>query len=238
MGRKRISAGVVGLLAAWPLVSACGSAAPPAEAPPPPVVVTPAPPPEEPKADPYEALAYEGYLWGFAIVENYKAIYAYSVNTSGPEYKGPFNKISNTARVYTPDDKAIVTPNSDTPYSFVVLDLRAEPQILSVPAVEKNRYYSLQFIDGYTHNFAYVGTRATGNKPGRYLVAGPSFKGQKPAGVDQVIQSETELVLVAYRTQLFNEKDIEQVKRVQAGYLVTPLHKFAKTPAPRARAPA
>jgi hypothetical protein len=181
-----------------------------------------------------EALGSDGFLWGYAIVENYKAIYAYSVNPQSPEYKAPFNKISNVARVYTPADKAIVTPNSDTPYSSLVLDLRAEPQVLSVPAVERNRYYSLQFVDGYTHNFAYVGTRATGNKAGRYLVAGPSFKGEKPAGIDRMIQSETDFVFVVYRTQLFNQRDIEGVKRVQAGYLVTPFHEFAKTAAPPA----
>ena len=184
-----------------------------------------------------EALGFDAYLWGFAIVENYKAIYAYNVNTGGPEYKGPFNQLSSSARVYTPADKAIITPNSDTPYGFATLDLRAEPQLLSVPAVEKNRYYSLQFVDAYTHNFAYVGTRTTGNKPGRYLVTGPSFKGQKPEGVDQVLSAESDFVLVLYRTQLFNPQDIERVKKVQAGYLVTPLHEITKSPPPPAAPP-
>ena len=224
-----------------PLVSACGSSAPPAEAPPPPPTpvteasTIPAAPPNA-KAVELEALGFDAYLWGFAIVENYKVIYAYNVNTSGPEYKGPLNRLSSAARVYTPADKAVVTPNSDTPYGFVTLDLRAEPQVFTVPAVEKNRYYSLQFIDAYTHNFAYVGTRTTGNKPGRYLVAGPSFRGPKPAGVDQMFTAESELALVAYRTQLFNPQDIENVKKVQAGYLVTPLHELTKSPAPPAPA--
>ncbi len=185
----------------------------------------------------FEALGFDAYLWGFAIVENYKAVYAYNVNTSGPEYKGPFNKLSSSARVYTPADKAVITPNSDTPYGFLTLDLRAEPQILGVPAVEKNRYYSLQFVDAYTHNFAYVGTRTTGNKPGRYLVTGPSFKGPKPEGVDQVFPAESEFVLVLYRTQLFNPQDIEKVKKVQAGYSVTPLHELTKSPPPPASPP-
>jgi hypothetical protein len=191
----------------------------------------------DPRTAELQALGSDGYLWGYAIVENYKAIYAYNVNATGPEYKGPFNKLSSTARVYTPADKAVITPNSDTPYSFVTLDLRAEPQVLTVPAIDKNRYYSLQFVDSYTHNFAYVGTRATGNRAGRYLLAGPSFRGPTPTGIDQVIRSETELAMVVYRTQLFGEKDIEQVKKVQAGYLVTPLHEFTKT-APPAPAPA
>ena len=198
------------------LGSGCGpiepATSPETVAPPSPPGAPPAPerePEPGPSAAELEALGRDGYLWGYAIVENYKAIFEYSVNTRGPEYKGPFNKVANTTRVYTPADKAVITPNSDTPYSFAVLDLRTEPMVVSVPAVEKNRYYSVQFVDGYTHNFAYVGTRATGNKLGKYLVVGPGYKGEKPAGIDQVLQSETQLVLALFRTQLFNEDDLE-----------------------------
>jgi hypothetical protein len=237
--RTSIAAAVI---AGLPLALACAASQPapvaPPPAPPEPVAVAPAPEPEQhPTAAELEALGQDGYLWGFAIVENYKAVYAYNVNSSGPEYKGALNKISNTARVYTPADKAIVTPNSDTPYSFVTFDLRAEPQVITLPPIEKNRYYAVQFVDLNTHNFAYVGTRATGNAGGRYLVAGPNWKGEKPAGIDQVIQSETELALGLYRTQLFNERDLERVQKIQSGYLVAPLHEYAKTAAP-APAPA
>jgi hypothetical protein len=83
------------------------------------------------------------------------------VDRRSPEFKESWNKLVNNARVYTPADKAIQTPNSDTPYSYVGADLRAEPLVFTVPAIEKDRYYSLQFIDMYTFNFAYVGGRAT-----------------------------------------------------------------------------
>jgi hypothetical protein len=125
-----------------------------------------------------------------------------------PEFKVPWNTLSNTARVYTPDDKAIQTPNSDTPYSFLGADLRAEPLVLTVPAIEEGRYYSLQFIDMYTFNFAYVGSRATGNDRGNFLLAGPDWKGETPPGIKSVIRTETEFAFVLYRTQLFNSGDI------------------------------
>jgi hypothetical protein len=85
--------------------------------------------------------------------------YSFFVERGNPEFKASWNSLSNTARVYTPDDTAIQTPNSDTPYSFLGADLRAEPLVLTVPTIEKERYYSLQFIDLYTFNFAYVGRR-------------------------------------------------------------------------------
>ena len=56
--------------------------------------------------------------------------------------------------VFTPNDKAIQTPNSDTPYSTVGADLRSEPLVLTVPTMGDGRSYSLQFIDMYTFNFA------------------------------------------------------------------------------------
>ena len=133
-----------------------------------------------------------------------------------------------------PDDKAIQTPNSDTPYSYVGAALRAEPIVLTVPAVEKGRYYSLQFIDMYTFNFAYVGSRATGNGAGSYLLAGLKWKGEKPNEIRQVIPCETEFAFALYRTQLFNPGDIENVKKIQAGYKVQTLSQFLGKAAPAA----
>jgi len=179
-------------------------------------------------------IAKDAYVYGFPLVDSYRIQYSYFENRDDPEYKGPWNQIHNTARVYTPDDKAIQTPNSDTPYSALGADLRSEPLILSFPRVEPNRYFSAQFVDAYTFNFAYVGTRATGNDGGLYLLAGPGWKGEKPDGVKAIIQSETEFAFVLYRTQLFRPTDIDNVKRIQSGYEVQPLSRYLGKPAPPA----
>jgi hypothetical protein len=102
----------------------------------------------------------EAYVYGFPMVDSYRIQHSYFVDRAHPEYKGAWNQPHSVARVFTPRDKAIQTPNSDTPYTFLGADLRAEPLVISVPAVPKSRYYSLQFIDMYTHNFAYVGSRS------------------------------------------------------------------------------
>ena len=180
------------------------------------------------------AIAKDATIYGFPLVDSYRIQYSYFVDRGGPEYKATWNTLVNNARVYTPDDKAVQTPNSDTPYSFIGADLRAEPLVFTVPAVEKGRYYSLQFIDMYTFNFAYVGSRATGNGPGSYLLAGPNWNGTKPANIKAVIRSETDFALVIYRTQLFNPGDIENVKKIQEGYKVQTLSQFLHRPAPDA----
>jgi hypothetical protein len=179
------------------------------------------------------AIAREAYVW-LPDAGQLPVQHAYFVDTVNKEYKGPWNKLVNTPRVYTPEDKAVQSPNSDTPYSMVALDLRAEPMVLTVPAVEKGRYYSIQLIDAYTYNFDYIGSRATGNGAGNYLVAGPGWKGDTPKGINRVIQSETQLVLGVYRTQLFNPADLDKVKKIQAGYKVQPLSVFLGTRPPPA----
>ena len=183
------------------------------------------------------AIAKEAYIYGFPLVDSYRVQYAYFVDRAGSEYKGPWNQIVNNARLATPEDRAIQTPNSDTPYSFIGADLRTEPLVLSVPAVDRDRYYSVQFVDMFTFDFAYVGTRTTGNGAARFLLAGPRWKGSRPSGVKSVVRSETDFVFVIYRTQLFNPGDLENVKKIQAGYTVQTLSAFLGKPAPRPAPP-
>jgi hypothetical protein len=183
------------------------------------------------------AIAKEAYIYGFPIVDSYRIQHAYFVDTGNREYKAPWNTLVNTPRVYTPADKAVQTPNSDTPYSFAGLDLRAEPMVFTVPPIEKERYFSVQLIDAYTFNFDYIGSRTTGNDGGSYLIAGPGWKGATPKGIKKAFRSETEFVLPVIRTQLFNPADLDHVKKVQAGYKLQPLSAFLGQSAPPAAPP-
>ena len=176
----------------------------------------------------------EAYVYGFPMVMNYGIMYAYFVDRNSGQFKAPFNQLYNEARVFTPKDTAIVTPNSDTPYSFVGMDLRAEPLVFSVPKIEKSRYYVIQLIDMYTHNYGYLGSRSTGNDAGCYMVAGPNWKGQTPPGIKKVIHCETQFSLAGYRTQLFGPEDMPNVVKVQSGYKVQTLSQFLKQSPPKA----
>lgn len=185
-------------------------------------------------ATPGEArdIAREAYIYAFPMIDNYRVFYAYFIEKENPEFKAPFNQIRNIPKVFTPEDKAIQTPNSDTPYSMLGMDLRAEPLVLTIPAIEKERYFSVQLIDLYTFNFDYISPRTSGNEGGNFLIAGPDWKGEVPAGIKKVIHSETQFVLAAFRTQLFHPSDIDNVKKVQAGYKVQTLSGFLGKPEP------
>ncbi len=191
--------------------------------------------PGELTTDEATAIAAEAYVYGFPMVMNYKTMYQYVIDETSPEYKGPFNHLGCVARVFTPDDKAVVTPNADTPYCMFWIDVRAEPMVLTVPEMEPERFYHFQFIDLYTHNFAYVGTLTTGNGAGTYLIAGPDWEGEKPEGIADVIRSETGFVFNVTRTQLFGPDDLATVKRIQDSYGLQPLSAFLGTEAPPAQ---
>ncbi len=180
------------------------------------------------------AIAKDAYIWGFPMVENYKTLYQQAIDTGGPNFRAPLNQIGNLANVATPKDTAIITPNSDTPYSFVWMDLRAEPVVISIPAVGTKRYFSVQLIDLYTYNFAYINQALTQGKAGAYMVAGPDWKGETPKGVDKVFKADTQFAYGLFRTQLFDPKDLDNVKKLQAQYKAQPLSAFAGTPAPPA----
>jgi hypothetical protein len=179
-------------------------------------------------------IAEAGFIYGLPIVMNYAVMYEYAVDRSSGQFKAPFNQIKNEPNVFTYKDTAIVTPNSDTPYSFAWLDLRAEPVVLSVPAIDPQRYYSVMLCDGNTYNFGYIGSRATGSEAGDYMVVGPDWQGDTPAGVKQMFRSSTQFSLAGYRTQLFGPDDLDNVKKVQAGYTVQMLSAYLKRPPPPA----
>lgn len=185
-------------------------------------------------ADEMRLIARDAYIYGYPVLDHYRIQHSYFVDRDHAEYKGPWNQVHNTARVYTPEDRALQSPNSDTPYSFIGADLRAEPLVITMPPVEVGRYYSAQFVDAYTHNFAFVGSRTTGNGGGHFLLAGPRWQGETPQGITAVIRSETELAYVMLRTQLVGPQDMNNVRRVQAGYRAQTLSAFMGRPTPPA----
>ena len=191
-----------------------------------------------PDAATVENIAAQGYVYGLPTVMHYAITYEYSVDTASPQYKAPFNHLLNGARVFTYKDTVVITPNSDTPYSFACLDLRAEPVVISVPPVTDGRYFSVQLVDANTYNFGYIGSRTTGNNGGSYMIAAPEWQGTAPAGM-RVFRSSTQYALALFRTQLFNPADISNVIKFQTGYAVQTLSAYlGQTPPPALPMPA
>ncbi|NOY17683.1 MAG: DUF1254 domain-containing protein [Gammaproteobacteria bacterium] len=177
-------------------------------------------------------IAEEAYIYAYPMMQNYKTMYFRSVAGQNAEPPRPFNTFSHRTRLLGPEYKAIVGPNNDTLYSTAWLDLRREPLVISVPDVPVARYYSLQFIDAFVYNFAYIGQRTTGSQAGNYLVYGPGQYPTEPPGINKRFYSESNFVFIIGRILVDGKDDIPNVLALQNQFLITPLSEFAGTPSP------
>ena len=129
-----------------------------------------------------QQIAREAYIYSYAMMESYQTWRTQTLDKTANGYVGGFNVYRHYSEPFTPDNKDIVTPNNDTPYSWAWLDLRAEPMVVSVPAVPKDRYYVMQWIDLFTQNFAYIGVRSTGFGAGSYMISSRLNRDAERAG--------------------------------------------------------
>ncbi|NLD04427.1 MAG: DUF1254 domain-containing protein [Synergistaceae bacterium] len=179
--------------------------------------------------DEARSIAEEAYVFAYPMLENYRSMQVQAIRPQ------TFNRFKHTTKLAGPDDTDIVRENNDTLYSILWLDLRTEPVVLTVPPIA-DRYHSFQLIDLYTHNFGYVGTRATGTGARTFAIAGPRWKGEKPTGADDLFRSETNFLLCLVRTGVNIDLtgDYEKVLAIQKQYAAVPLSAFLGLPAPKA----
>jgi hypothetical protein len=170
-------------------------------------------------------LAAEAYLYYYPLVENLRQVQRYVSTGVGSNPAAPFNSFSHARKLAGPED-TFVTINNDTVYSMAQLDLSGGPVMLEVPDTG-DRYYVLQFVDAWTNNIAYVGTRATGNRAGRFLITPPGWTGQVPDGSTRIPASTSVLSIVG-RTACAGPDDIPAVTAVQNALKLTADHQDAR----------
>ena len=170
--------------------------------------------------------AHDAYIFAFPMMENYRTMQAQAIL---PE---TFNTFTHATHLQDPSYTNVVRPNNDTLYSMLWLDLRAEPMVITIPPVE-DRYISFQIVDMYTHNIAYVGTRATGTGARTFMITGPTWQGERPEGVDDLFRSEGSFALCLGRTAVGGvEGDLDKALAIQKDYVARPLSAFLKQPSP------
>ena len=134
----------------------------------------------------------------------------------------------------TYEDTAVITPNSDTPYSIGWMDLRAEPMVISVPAVEKSRYYSVQLCDGNTYNYGYIGSSRHGNGSRRLHGGRPRLERRDAARNQEGLQLLDAVFDRDLSHPALQPGGHAEREKMQTGYKMQPLSAFLKQPAPPA----
>ncbi len=173
-------------------------------------------------------LAAEAYLYYYPLVENLAQVGRYVSTGVGSNPAAPFNAFSHAQKLADASD-TFVTINNDTVYSMASLDLSVGPVRVDVPATG-DRYYVLQFVDAWTNNIAYVGTRATGNEAGSFVIVPPDWDGALPAGLPR-IDASTTIVSIVGRFACVGPADIPNVVALQQRLTLTPTEPSAPAPA-------
>ncbi len=177
------------------------------------------------------AIAVDAYVYFYPLLSMDVSRKTFTNIEPGKEFgKGPANMFTNIP-IYPPADfKGVVRPNFDTLYSVAWLDMTEEPVVITAPDTS-GRYYLLPMLDMWTDAFASPGWRTTGTQASNYLVAPPGWNGAVPAGMSR-INAPTPHVWVIGRTKTDGPSDYDTVHKIQAGYKVTMLSDWGKTPRP------
>lgn len=174
---------------------------------------------DQPAAAVLQEPAVRAYIYGYPMV--YDLDEAISMTTKPKTMLGaPVNRFFHAAKLGSPSDH-FVSVNNDTLYSIANCDVTKEPLVLHLPAVG-DRYRVMQFVDVWTNNFAYLGTRATGNGEGLFLLAGPNWNGTAPDGMS-LVQAPTNVFSIVGRHAVDGVADVPNVEAVQKETWLTPL---------------
>lgn len=187
------------------------------------------------------AIAVDAYLYLYPIVSmDLTRRQLSNIEPGKGALGGPMNMFINVATFPPADFRAVVRPNFDTLYSSTWLDMTKEPVVISAPDTN-GRYYLLPMLDMWTDVFASPGSRTTGTKAGHFVVVPPAWRPDRrdqltqefglPEGT-QRIDAPTPFVWIIGRTKTDGPPDYDAVHGIQAGYKVTLLSEWGKTPKP------
>jgi hypothetical protein len=172
-----------------------------------------------------EDIATLAYIWGFPLVTMERQFnYVTSPNVPPMPGRGPANSPSCVSNLVNASYTDVVSPNADTLYCLTQFDLTNEPVVLVVPPIS-DRYYTFEFLDAYTNDYAYLGQRSTGETGGTYLIAGPDWNGQVPEGMTK-IWTPTNLAWFINRILVKGPADVPNVNAIQDKIIVKPLSEF------------
>jgi Protein of unknown function (DUF1254) len=161
--------------------------------------------------------ARDSYIFTYPLVMMYRTMYLQAIDESSSTFSGGMGQWLHLGTA-TPADTDIVTPNTDTPYSYAWVDLRAEPWVLTMPAIGADRFYTSQWDDLWGYVLDNCGSVNDGNNGISVLLACPAWDGDLPEGIVRVIQGETSFLGTLTRTQLLPSDKPEDVERIQASY--------------------
>ncbi|MFJ8887857.1 DUF1254 domain-containing protein [Streptomyces sp. NPDC102402] len=175
-------------------------------------------------------LARDVYMWGWPIVN---AFHRRASFTSAPEPglvggvlpAAPVGHVTMLSQYIDPSQRWVAHPNQDVAYGFGYGAVDDDPVVLQVPDFG-DRFWVYSLYDARSEEFSKLG-RQYGTEPGNYLVVGPHWDGEVPAGITGVLRSPTELVAMGPRVFLDDtDEDRAAIQPVLSQVVIYPLSAY------------
>lgn len=128
------------------------------------------------------------------------------------------NKVYHIQGLADHTARHITTPNNDTLYSTVILELSNGPVEFVVPT-NRERYVSIMLMDIFTDAFAVIGADDANKESITYWILGPSWKGIVPENV-RVIRSPSNDAWAIGRFFVAGPEDLPAAQAVQSDFVV------------------
>ena len=163
------------------------------------------------------AVAQMAYIWGWPIVNmmNRRSAITQAPQPSllnGVLPAAPRGQIAMLSDYIEPSETFVTCPNQDVVYGLGFFSLDEEPVVIQVPDFG-DRFWVYALYDARTDQFGHVG-KPYNSRPGFYLLAGPNWRGLKPAGVTEIVRCSTTLANVIPR--VFQDDTAEDKKAIQS----------------------
>ncbi|MEL4013726.1 DUF1254 domain-containing protein [Dryocola clanedunensis] len=176
-----------------------------------------------------DRVAQDAYVYGYSMDEAYKFFYETAVKTDTP-----MNRFQNIRHLADDTYTDHPTINNDTLHLQGWLDVSAEPVIISVPDMDKGRYWILHTMDMGHYTTSMIGSRTRGTKGGHFMFASRTWKGEVPASVTEVIRVDSDILKVMGRIMATSQEDTKTALNFMDDWNVRTLSAYLGQPGPKA----
>lgn len=160
------------------------------------------------------------FVGGFPLFEFARTAWS-TAHPTADRPEGAFNIVTHRRKLTDPASRIITTPNNDCLVSTARIDLTTGPLLLDIPTI-KDRYFSVAFMDAFTDNFAFIGTRATRGDGGRFVLTPPGWRGSVPPGTSRIATPTADVWMLA-RILIDGPEDYLRVNALQDALILSDL---------------
>lgn len=176
-----------------------------------------------------DKMAEDAYIYGYSMDEAYKFFYETAVKKDVP-----LNRFQNIRHLADDTYTDHPTINNDTLHLQGWLDVSAEPVIVSVPDMDKGRYWILHTMDMGHYTTSMIGSRTRGTKGGHFMFASRAWKGEVPPSVTEVIRVDSDILKLMGRIMATSPEDTKIALNYMDDWNIRTLSAYLGEPGPSA----